>query len=121
MKRRRTILIVGLVIAVLLVSAIAWAKPQYLKVFMATYTISSTSTLGKAQCAVCHPSKTKTDTLNPYGKDIQAVMQAQKTKVLTKDILQRFQNLDSDKDGFTNITEIKADTLPGDPRSHPSK
>lgn len=119
MKHPVRYLVAGLVVAGLLFSVIAWARPAFMKVFMQTYKIRSSSKLGKAQCAICHPSKTMTETLNPYGKDIQAAMKAKKAKMLTKDILQSVASMDSDKDGFRNIQEIKADTLPGDPKSHP--
>jgi hypothetical protein len=35
--------------------------------------------------------------------------------------LSSIEKLDSDKDGVSNINEIKAGTLPGDPKSKPAK
>lgn len=77
------------------------------------------SALAKAGCVTCHPAG-KT-TLNAYGKDLSVAMKALKTKKLTPEVLKKTAKLDSDKDKFTNEKEIKAGTLPGDPKSKPAK
>ena len=118
MQLKQKSIVAAVVAGVMLIASVSLAIPAFMKTFMEMYKISSTSTLGKAQCAICHPAKNKTGTLNPYGQDLQKAMKAAKTKVLTKSILQKAEGLDSDKDGFCNIAEIKADTLPGDPKSH---
>ena len=61
------------------------------------------------------PTKTG---LNAYGKDVQ---KAAAGKALDEKILRAIEKLDSDKDGASNIDEIKAGTLPGDPNSKPKK
>jgi len=98
----------------MLTSAAAWAFPTFLKVFTDTYKVKADSTLGKASCAVCHVAKNKTDQLNPYGQDLKKALDNDK---VTKKSLTKVEKLDSDKDGVTNIDEIKAGTLPGDPKS----
>jgi len=52
--------------------------------------------------------------LNPYGVDF--------AKQRTRDAaaFKAIERLDSDKDGVSNLDEIKAGTLPGDPASKPS-
>jgi len=78
------------------------------------------SALTKAGCLACHV-KDKPTTLNAYGKDMQVAMKAMKTTKLTPAVLARIAKLDSDKDKFTNAQELKAGTLPGDPKSKPKK
>lgn len=78
------------------------------------------SPLAKASCAACHVGIGK-PALNPYGKDLAAAMKALKTKSLTAAVLKKTAKLDSDKDKASNEKEIKAGTLPGDPKSKPAK
>jgi hypothetical protein len=106
----------------LTVSAIA--IPPYLKVFQTTYKIKDGSNLAKAGCKTCHVAPPE---LNPYGLDVKKQIEAAKLdpkapETLTKlpGLLKKIEKLDSDKDGATNIAEIKADTLPGDPDSKPA-
>jgi len=58
-----------------------------MKVFDATYNIKPDSNLAKAKCMVCHLTMKGGKTLNPYGKDLQAAMQAKGTKKMSEDIL----------------------------------
>lgn len=95
--------------------ALAFAKVGFVKDFDNTYGIKKTSTLGKASCGACHVGKTAK--LNVYGIDLQKAMRAENTKLLTGSVLKKTEGIDSDKDGATNVTEIKADKLPGDPKS----
>lgn len=96
-------------------AAIAVSKVAFVKDFADTYGVKKTSVLGKAKCSVCHVAgKSK---LNAYGLDLQAAMRAEKTKVLTGSVMKKVEGIDSDKDAKTNLEEIQADTLPGDPKS----
>ncbi|MCS6829198.1 MAG: hypothetical protein RMM08_07750 [Armatimonadota bacterium] len=99
----------------LMVGALATPKMQPL--FNKTYPVAKESEVAKAKCAVCH---TKGKELNVYGKDVQKAMQEKKAKELTADILKSIEKLDSDKDGASNGDELKAGTLPGDPKSKPA-
>lgn len=101
--------------AILGIAAIAMAKSTFMHEFASTYGIAKTSALATAKCAVCHVGKTSK--LNPYGKDLQAAMKREGTKLLTGSVLKKVEGLDSDKDGKKNIEEIKADTNPGDEKS----
>lgn len=114
MRKLRISLVAAVVAVALLASVVAWAFPPFLKVFTDTYKVKATSALGKASCATCHPAKNKTDKLNPYGAALKKNLVGGK---VTKASLAKVEKLDSDKDGVSNIKEIKAGTLPGDPKS----
>lgn len=104
----------------LLAAPLAFAKPEFLRVFRDAYKVSRNSTLWNARCLTCHelPGPPRR---NPYGLDVEAALKQARSDVLTADILKKVENKDSDRDGFTNIAEIKAGTLPGDAKSKPSK
>lgn len=102
----------------MILATTAFALPPMAKVFEATYKPAKNSALKKADCVICHVAKGKTK-LNPYGEDIKKELAGSKT--LTPEILKKVESLDSDKDGVSNIDEIKADTLPGDSKSKPEK
>ena len=93
----------------------ATASIKFAKEFTSTYKIEKTSVLGKATCGACHVGKTKK--LNPYGLDLQKAMRSEKTKLLTGSVLKKVEGLDSDNDKKSNLEEIEANTLPGDPAS----
>ena len=99
-------------------SVFALATPENFKVFKEHYKLKKGSKLLKAQCSICH---TVAPAHNAYGKDVLKQMQADGTDTLTDQVLIEIESKDSDGDGFTNIQEIKAGTLPGDPKSHPAK
>ena len=109
---------IGLVLGLTAAATAATAMPAFMKVFQETYTPAKDSTITTAKCALCHMPKSVK--LNPYGLDIKQALEDAKVKVVTPDILKKVEPLDSDKDGYTNIEEIQADTLPGDPASHPA-
>lgn len=95
----------------------AIAMPTYDKVVAQQYKTKKDGVIAKASCALCHASKAKLKEYNLYGTDLKKVMDEAKTKVLTVDLLKKVDLLDSDKDGVKNGDELKAGTLPGDPKS----
>lgn len=103
------------IVSALLVPAAAIALPAMVKTFQTQYSPAKGSALAKAGCAVCHVGATAK--LNSYGTDLKAAMAAQKSKALTPSALKAVEAKDSDKDGVTNIDEIKAGKLPGDAKS----
>ncbi len=109
------LLIIPTSIAILGITALTMAKTAFVSDFVSTYGIVKTSKLGVAKCSVCHIGKTAK--FNLYGKDLQAAMKKEGTKVLTGSVLKKVEGLDSDKDSKSNLEEIRADTLPGDPKS----
>jgi hypothetical protein len=98
----------------------AFAYPAMLKAFDAHYKVAKNSHLKKADCMICHVDE-KASKLNPYGEAVKKALEHHKTKKLTAEILTELEPLDSDGDGVSNGDEIKHDTLPGDPKSHPKK
>jgi mono/diheme cytochrome c family protein len=108
MRNTRTILAV--IAAVLLIAGAAFASAAWSKLFMDTYKPKTGGAIVKAKCQLCH---TKGVALNPYGTSL-------KGKKIEAASLKAVEKLDSDKDKFTNIAEIKAGTLPGDPKSKPA-
>jgi len=110
MKRTRTIILIAIAVAV--IASAAFANGAWSKLFNSTYKPKAGSALANAKCQVCHTMKVPA--LNPYGT-------ALKGKPMTAASLKAIERLDSDKDKFSNIAEIKAGTLPGDPKSKPAK
>lgn len=106
----------GVLLAVL--ATTASATPTIRSTFLKTLNIKDTSKIARAQCALCHagvPPK-----LNPFGADLKKAMKAKNAHNFNLEVGKLIQNIDSDKDGFSNIAEIRADTLPGDPKSKPA-
>lgn len=103
----------AVIVSVMLLGAAAYALPTDANIFKTLYTPKAGSKLATAGCLVCHAKApfTKTD-LNPYGKDL-----AKQAKPLTAASFKAIESLDSDKDGVSNLKEIQAGTLPGDPTS----
>jgi hypothetical protein len=95
------------------------AKPTDLPTFKQLYSPKDGTALASAACLTCHAKMppTKTD-LNPYGVDVQ---KAAAGRTVDSAVLKKIEKLDSDKDTFSNLDEIKAGTLPGDPKSKPAK
>lgn len=119
MRAARTVLWVGVAV-VLVVGMAVWAnaKAADTVVFKQIYAPKEGTDLAKAMpCLVCHSKMpvTKAD-LNPYGKDLA---KAASGKAVDEKALRAIEKLDSDKDGASNIVEIKAGTHPGDPKSKP--
>lgn len=85
--------------------------------YMATFnTLYKTSNTKLNNCSMCHTAKIPA--LNLYGK---AFKLKHTGSVTTKTALRLIQKLDSDKDTFTNLVEIKALTFPGKATSKPRK
>jgi uncharacterized membrane protein len=87
--------------------------------FLQHYQPPAGSALANAKCMICHTSPNGGER-NPYGKDLEAQITAANADDLTVPMIVAIENKDSDGDGFSNIEEIKAGALPGDPTSHPA-
>ena len=103
----------AVIVSVMLLAAVAYALPTAANTFKTLYNPKAGSKLATAGCLVCHDKAPLTKTgLNPYGKNL-----AKQAKPFTAASFKAIENLDSDKDGVTNLKEIQAGTLPGDPTS----
>jgi len=98
-------------VAILASSLVAQANPKLQKAFLAKYGVATGTKLAK--CGTCHTAKAPA--LNPYGKDLKAA-QAKAAHAKFEAVEKR----DSDQDGAPNLAEIKALTLPGDPKDKPA-
>jgi hypothetical protein len=106
MKRTMTgILTLGL-------AAMALTMGSYNTVFKKAYDVSASTTIGKANCTTCH-LKVSGGALNSYGKDVQAAMKKASATKLSAEILHSIDKLDSNKNGKSNLDDIKAGSLPG--------
>ncbi len=96
------------------------AKPIFPPIVESTYTIKPGGTDAAAlkACTFCHDAAGPPK-LNVYGSAIREAIKKSGGKTLTSDILHSIDSSDSDGDGFSNLSEIKADSLPGDPSSKP--
>ena len=93
-----------LVILLSSLTGISAARPEYMKPFK-----DFDDKVKK--CTLCHIQSSGYGGLNPFGKDFAEL------KALTPELMQ----LDSDGDRYSNIEELRAGTMPGDPSSFPGK
>lgn len=103
----------AVVICLALAGGAALGTGVWQNVFNRHYKPRADGVISGAKCALCHKKKNGGG-LNSYGKLL-------KKKKANASSLKAIENRDPDKDGFANIAEIKADTLPGDPNSKPEK
>lgn len=99
---------------------LAMAIPPYLDTFTEHYKPPKESPLFKAQCMTCHPTKEGGKERNSYGKDLEKAMHDGGGHDMTAAVFALIEGKDSDGDGATNIEEIRAGFLPGDPTSRPA-
>ncbi len=83
----------------------AQAKSSYLAAFVSAYPTAAGSKL--ESCTLCHTASIPN--LNTFGSDYRRLGHN----------FAAIENLDSDGDGATNLTEINAHTWPGDPADRP--
>lgn len=97
-------------------AASALATPEDMEKFHEVTRIKESSRLSRNSCMTCH---TEPPEHNPFGSDLKLGLRASQQSRLDSLIIQSVAAKDSDNDGWTNEQEWKADTLPGDPKSHP--
>ncbi len=97
-------------------AAVGQAKPPFFELYKSYYKVDASSPVGQAGCKNCHSEGTRR---NAYGKELSKLVKMSDNGMLTVEMLQKVENLDSDGDGWANGDEIKAGFLPGDPAVHP--
>ena len=93
-------------------AAIAMTMGSYSSVFKKTYDLGASSKVGGAGCMACHEKKSG-GKLNSYGLDLQKAMKSANSKKMTPEILHSIDKLDSNKNGKSNVDDIKAGNVPG--------
>lgn len=91
----------------------AFAKPDFLDLFMSVYHVKDSSNLGQQECLICHKTEDDLKQLNAYGRDLREAMADAGATELTVDVLQNVGKLDSNGSGKTNEETIAADQNPG--------
>lgn len=114
MNSRAWVLAIALTVVV---AAPVLARSRVWSTFSELYKPKDGGAIATARCMVCHVTTGDYSRLNPYGADLKPQWEKSETDAAFKAI----EKADSDKDGFDNITEIRTDTLPGDPNSKPRK
>jgi hypothetical protein len=102
----------------------AAAMPSGPELFCGVY-VDAPGCAQRVRCSLCH---TSAPARNAYGADIAAKLLPRHSRPLSsaeyrdnlEAALRAVEALDSDGDGDTNLEEIEAGTLPGDPTSTPS-
>lgn len=100
----------ALMTSILSVSFSAYATPDILKRFKEAYAKPDSN------CQVCHTAPPQR---NSYGKAVEAAIKKAGVAEPNLEIFKSIETADSDGDGSPNGDEIKASTLPGDPKSKP--
>ncbi len=97
------------------------AKPNFPPIVESTFTLKAGGTDSSAvkSCQFCHDSAGPPK-LNLYGISVKDAIKKSGEKTLTSAVLHSLDASDADGDGFSNLAEITADTLPGDPASKPA-
>ena len=112
------------VILIVVVGALAGASEIFFGRFQKFYNPDPNSDLAKATCRTCHSIENGPPIRNPYGSRLEGLINHDNDGTLnggvTTDDMIYIENEDADGDGYTNLEEIVAGTLPGDPNSHPS-
>jgi len=120
----RSLRFAGLLFGIML-AAYAMSLPQFLDRFQDLYHPTKGSDLDKAQCKTCHDLDNGPPVRNVFGQRLESLInpsfEGTSRGGVSPDILIYVEKEDSDGDGYSNLEEIVAGTLPGDPKSHPSK
>lgn len=118
---KRTIAVPGGVLVVLMVPSLVQARPTGPAIICEQYSQSPLCDAAAPECALCH---SEVPAHNRYGAEIAAFLpppplDATAFDDALPDALATAEALDSDEDGYSNLEELMAGSLPGDPLSVP--
>ena len=116
---KRSLIITGVGgVAALLLSGPAWATVANVKAYKEAYPGKEPKAYS---CKTCHEHPMgHQDDLNGLGKALLQFKGEGAAKTLTVEDFRTFEPQDTDKDGVSNLEEMKAGTDPNDPQSTPS-
>jgi hypothetical protein len=114
------VLAVTVLIAAL--SPLAGARSTYLADVKALFKLEKDPTIAAASCKYCHLQAFGGAGWNAFGTGIRdQYLGAAKSNAKQAMYLQLKANKDSDSDGYSDVLEVVAKTLPGDAKSKPSQ
>jgi hypothetical protein len=99
----------------------ALARPVYLAIMEHQYGIREDKAARASTCAYCHTDLEGSD-WNGFGLELRNTFKQEGAKRLPESLyLVLKRNKDSDEDGYSDLLEVYAKTLPGDPESKPNE
>ena len=101
----------------------ARAVPEYFGTLLEQYRLIGDPTAQTARCTYCHVNQDGSVPWNPFGDRVHVQLFEPESEGDIRSTLYLVlkQNKDSDGDGYSDVLEVVARTLPGDPASRPSK
>jgi hypothetical protein len=117
-----TTLLLALFISLSLFGFSARAVPDYFGVLLPQFHLETNAAVIEARCTFCHVGKNGAAPWNPFGERVHAMLFVPENeynigKSLYATLLE---DEDSDGDGFSDLLEVVAGTLPGDRTSKPT-
>lgn len=110
-----------LVAAALALLGLAGAVPNYLAQLLQQYHLGQNTHVLEARCQYCHVYPEGGDPWNPFGNEVREVLfGAGKHDIACTLYLVLKQEKDADSDGYPDVLEVLAGSLPGDPKDAPS-
>lgn len=97
------------------------ARSNFVPQMLRQYKLEKDNTATKANCQYCHVQSYGGSSWNAFGLGVRETYLKNKRNIGLALLEQLKKNLDSDNDGYTDMLEAVAKTLPGDPKSKPSK
>jgi hypothetical protein len=111
----------SLVVTVLLFAPSAFAKPGYRLAAQEQYRLLEKNGKGEIQCTYCHTNPNGGAGWNKFGQQLKDLYFGDARKNVADMLFLALRaNKDSDEDGFTDVLEVVAKTLPGDATSKPT-
>lgn len=105
---------IGIVLALLFIADVAYAKPSGVGLFCGEFGDSALCTEQANNCGICHKGPPSLDT---YGDALKSRMSGRDFDAVLLETINALANEDTDGDGVTNRQEIIDGTLPGDKNS----